>query len=106
MDKSDSAADHSLGNNNMEAKAATKLNGGRIRKVTITEVEEDGKMDPKPMNKEKSTDEIFTEVDKMITDWKSNLEVVVGEGLKKIKKICKEKKIMIKYIPGDGTAEG
>merc|ERR1712112_406089 len=104
MGRSELGADHSKGKTTMEAKAETKINGGRIRKVTITEVEDEAKIENKP--EEKSTEEIFNEVDKMITDWKTNLEVVVGEGLKKIKKICKEKKIMIQYLPGDGTKEG
>merc|ERR1711892_828594 len=106
MGRSELGAAHSGRNTNMEAKVATKVNGGRIRKVTITEVGEDATVDPKPIDDEKSTEEILNEVDKMITDWKTNLEVVVGEGLKKIKKICREKKTMIKYLPGDGTKEG
>merc|ERR1712098_1011484 len=104
MGRSELGADHSKGEPTMEAKAETKINGGRIRKVTITEVEDEAKIENKP--KEKSTEEIFNEVGKMISDWKTNLEVVVGEGLKKIKKICKEKKLMVKYLPGDGNELG
>merc|ERR1712240_49017 len=90
------------------------VNGGRIRKVTITEIE-DGKEwnwpDAAPLEDEatvdevmvvdKTTDEMFAMLDDVITDWKIKLEVVVGDGLKRIKKASKEKKTMMKCLPGD-----
>jgi len=96
-----------------------KVNGGRIRKVTITEIE-DG-MDwnwPDPGNmdeendftehgvKEKTTDEVFNILDNVVQDWKIKLEIMIADGLKKIKKTTKEKKAMMKYLPGEGTPTG
>ena len=93
---------------------AKVVNGGRIRKVTITEIEdvEDWSW-PDPGNLEekedyidevvieKTTDEVFAALEDVVTDWKIKLEVVVGDGLKKIKKASREKKAMMKHLPGD-----
>ena len=112
---------------------ATKiLNSGRIRKVTITEIEnEEVKKDfldlmniiffPKqewswpdpgcfeeyePETKMKSTEEVFEVLDDVVQDWKKQLEVIVAEGLKTIKKTTREKKMKMKYLPGDGLIGG
>ena len=93
------------------------VNGGRIRKVTITEIEdgkdwswpdpgnieEDGSEDIDEVIIEKTTDEVFAALEDVVTDWKIKLEVVVGDGLKKIKKASREKKAMMKHLPGDGV---
>ena len=98
---------------------AKVVNGGRIRKVTITEIEdvEDWSW-PDPGNLEekediidevvieKTTDEVFAALEDVVTDWKIKLEVVVGEGLKKIKKASREKKAMMKHLPGDQVQKG
>ena len=54
----------------------------------------------------KSTDEIFEDLDTVVQDWKRKLEVIVAEGLKTIKKTTKERKMMMKYLPGDGLIGG
>merc|ERR1712226_365939 len=89
------------------------VNGGRIRKVTITEIEDEKEWtwpDPATVEEEvvedakvmeKTTDEIFAMLEDVVTDWKIKLEVAVGDGLKRIKKASKEKKAMMKYLPGD-----
>jgi pyruvate kinase len=96
------------------------VNGGRIRKVTITEIDNDQEWNwPNPGNLddevetqiyedviEKTTDEVFAALEDVVTDWKIKLEVVVGEGLKKIKRTSREKKAMMKYLPGDGVSTG
>merc|ERR1719376_715777 len=99
------------------------VNGGRIRKVTITEIEDgqdwswpdpgniediDGttEEDTDEVIIEKTTDEVFAALEDVVTDWKIKLEVVVGEGLKKIKKASREKKAMMKHLPGDGVQKG
>lgn len=41
----------------------------------------------------------------MIQDWKIKLEFIVSDGLKKIKKVTKEKKAMMKYLPGEGITK-
>jgi len=94
------------------------VNGGRIRKVTITEIEDENEWNwPDPclfeeeedINDiiiEKTTEEIFEELDNVVQDWKKKLEFVVADGLKKIKRSTKEKKMMMKYLPGEGTVKG
>ena len=102
---------------------AKVVNGGRIRKVTITEIEDGQDWSwPAPGNIEdvdgtteeeideviieKTTDEVFAALEDVVTDWKIKLEVVVGDGLKKIKKASREKKAMMKHLPGDGVQKG
>jgi len=91
-------------------------NGGRIRKVTITEIEDEKEWnwpDPGTLDEsktdiiiEKTTEEIFDELDNVVQDWKKKLEFVVADGLRKIKRSTKEKKTMMKYLPGEGTVKG
>jgi len=91
--------------------------GGRIRKVTITEINDNAEWnwpDPGCFDEEseeeedvmKSTDEIFEDLETVVQDWKRKLEVIVAEGLKTIKKTTKERKMMMKYLPGDGLIGG
>merc|ERR1711890_215425 len=54
---------------------------------------------------EKTTEEMFAMLEDVITDWKIKLEVVVGDGLKRIKKASKEKKSMMKYLPGEDVKD-
>ena len=87
----------------------------RTRKVTITEIQEDAAMpdagdldllfdDEEVFEKEeKSTEEVFEVLDEIIQDWKVKLEYIVASGLKRIRKSCKEKKVMMKYLPGDAA---
>ena len=49
---------------------------------------------------------MFNELDGLVADWKKRLEFIVADGLKKIKRSTKEKKTMMKYLPGDATASG
>ena len=56
--------------------------------------------------KMKTTDEVFEELETVVQDWKKQLEVIVADGLKNIKKTTKEKKMMMKYLPGDGLIGG
>ena len=49
---------------------------------------------------------MFNELDGLVADWKKRLEFIVADGLKKIKRSTKEKKTMMKYLPGDATARG
>ena len=86
---------------------------GRTRRVTITEITDDESNDDWMMidnDKESSeeedeavtmsTDEIFQLLDDVVQDWKLKLECVVGDGLKKLRKSTKEKKLKIKFLPG------
>ena len=45
-------------------------------------------------------DGAFQLLDDMVADWKTKLEAVVGEGLKKLRRNGKDKRTMAKYIPG------
>ena len=46
------------------------------------------------------SDEIFKALDDAVQDWKIKLEVVIGEGLKKLRKSTKDNKMKMKYLPG------
>ena len=119
MSRSKPGPDQSKQPSKMGGKAKV-VNGGRIRKVTITEIEdgkdwswpdpgnieEDGSEDIDEVIIEKTTDEVFAALEDVVTDWKIKLEVVVGDGLKKIKKASREKKTMMKHLPGDGVQKG
>merc|ERR1712226_1741004 len=90
---------------------AKVVNGGRIRKVTITEIEDGQDWSwPDPGNIEDIIDE-SEDIDEVIIEKTTEevfaaLEDVVGDGLKKIKKASKEKKAMMKHLPGDGVQKG
>ena len=91
-------------------------NGGRIRRVTITEIEDEKEMEwPEnsadketfeEMITEKNTEEVFDELENVVQAWKKKLEIVVADGLRTIKRSTKEKKMMMKYLPGEGTMRG
>ena len=59
-----------------------------------------------PEEKMKTTEEVFEELENVVQDWKKQLEVIVADGLKNIKKTTKEKRMMMKYLPGDGLIGG
>ena len=71
--------------------------------MTITEIEDENEWTwPDPclfeddnIIIEKTTEEIFEELENVVHDWKSKLEFVVAEGLKKIKRSTKEKKMNV-----------
>ena len=107
-------------------KDGAETEAGRTRKVTITEITEEGPdqgeddwtilnryppkeeaLDDGGISDESEeeaimeTEEVFQILDDVVQDWKIKLECVVGDGLKKLRKTGKEKKLMIKYLPGD-----
>merc|ERR1711913_133506 len=111
MGRSNMETKAAVNGSNMETKAA--VNGGRIRKVTITEIENDqewnwpetGCLDQTQSDAvltTKTTSEIFNGLDDVVQNWKEKLESIVAEGLK----TTKEKKIMMKYLPGDSLIGG
>ena len=55
---------------------------------------------------DKNTEEIFDELENVVQAWKKKLEIVVADGLRTIKQSTKEKKMMMKYLPGEGTMPG
>jgi len=107
---------------NTEPKQIGRKHGRRMafirtpqRKVTLTEMPEEWELsdhglfdidddvfEDEEEDVEKTTEEIFACFEEVIQDWKIKLEFVVSDGLKKIKKLTKEKKMMMKYLPGDG----
>jgi len=82
----------------------------RTRKVTITEITEENYDDVMSDESDEEavmeTEEVFQILDDVVQDWKIKLECVVGDGLKKLRKAGKEKKLMIKYLPGEHTSDG
>ena len=59
-----------------------------------------------PEEKMKTADEVFEVLENVVQDWKKQLEVIVADGLKNMKKTTKEKRMMMKYLPGDGLIGG
>jgi len=84
------------------------FNEGSVGRVTITEISNENLEEDVDENimEEETTDGIFTILDDIVKDWKVKLEVAVGDGLKNIKKASRERKTMMKYLPGDGIKEG
>ena len=82
----------------------------RTRKVTITEITEENYDDVMSDESDEEavmeTEEVFQILDDVVQDWKIKLECVVGDGLKKLRKAGKEKKLMIKYLPGEHASTG
>ncbi|XP_040565225.1 uncharacterized protein [Lepeophtheirus salmonis] len=73
----------------------------RTRKVTLTEItDEFNDVLDSDIPEEINANDAFQALDEGIKEWKSRLEQVVTDGLKKLKKNLKEKKLMVKYIPG------
>jgi len=79
----------------------------RTRRVTITEIIDETDdwdlIDAKESLHDEDledVDEIFQTLSDVVDDWKIKLEWIVAEGLKKMRKSCKEKKTMMKYLPG------
>ena len=40
---------------------------------------------------------------KMFKDWKRNVEAIIGESLKQIRKNGRDKRMQVKFIPGEST---
>ena len=88
----------------------------RGRKVTITEITDNDLGfgdDPWTMDDNSSSsssdedtmidaEEGFLLLDELVQEWKVRLESIVGDGLKKLRKNSKEKRLMAKYLPGKG----
>ena len=55
------------------------------------------------MTQNKLTKDIQIKTIFIIKDWKSNLEIVVSDALKKLKKNSRDKKLAVKFIAGEGT---
>ena len=48
-----------------------------------------------------SSEDIFKALDEAVHDWKSKLEVAVGEGLKRLRRSTKDNKLKMQYLPGN-----
>jgi len=70
------------------------------KKCTITEIIDDDFEDYLEHD-DINVDELSKAFDNVIEDWKIKMEVIIGEGLKKLRKSHKERKLMMKYLPGD-----
>jgi len=89
----------------------------RIRRVTLTELtdsegesgcedeDEDWLMVSDESGSENedwmSSEDIFKALDEAVHDWKSKLEVAVGEGLKRLRRSTKDNKLKMQYLPGE-----
>jgi len=70
------------------------------KKCTITEITDDDFEDYFEED-DINVEELSKAFDNVIEDWKIKMEVIIGEGLKKLRKSHKERKLMMKYLPGD-----
>jgi len=97
----------------IDAQDVLEARSGRPRKF-ITEIfsgMDDPMYDDVPFDESDEeavmeTEEAFQILDDVIQDWKIKLECIVGDGLKKLRKAGKEKKLMIKYLPGENSETG
>ena len=97
----------------LDAQDVLEARSGRPRKF-ITEIfsgSDDPMYDDVPFDESDEeavmeTEEVFQILDDVIQDWKIKLECIVGDGLKKLRKAGKEKKLMIKYLPGEHSESG
>jgi hypothetical protein len=86
---------------------AQPVENNRTRKVTITEITEDSSAadwsldDLNDDTDDLDTDEIHKIFENILEDWKIKMEVIIGDGLKKLRKSNKERRLMLKYLPGD-----
>jgi hypothetical protein len=92
---------------NDDLASTTTTTTTRTRRVTITEIIDEtddwDSIDAKESLHDEDledVDEIFQTLSDVVDDWKIKLEWIVAEGLKKMRKSCKEKKTMMKYLPG------
>merc|ERR1712213_177396 len=58
-------------------------------------------MDDNEIDFDLNAEELHKSFETVIEDWKTKMEVIIGDGLKKLRKANKEKKLMMKYLPGD-----
>jgi len=70
------------------------------KKCTITEIIDDDFEDFFEHD-DINVDDLSKAFDNVIEDWKIKMEVIIGEGLKRLRKSHKERKLMMKYLPGD-----
>merc|ERR1712110_1357241 len=70
------------------------------KKCTITEIT-DADFEDSFEEDDIDVDELSKAFDNVIEDWKIKMEVIIGEGLKGLRKSHKERKLMMKYLPGD-----
>jgi len=74
----------------------------RTRKVTITEITDESNFDENDLDVDDlNADELHKSFETVIEDWKIKMEVIIGDGLKKLRKSNKERRLMMKYLPGD-----
>ncbi len=72
------------------------------KQCTITEITDDlTDFDIEMEEKDINVDELAKAFDYLVEDWKLKMEVIIGDGLKKLRKAQKERKLMMKYLPGD-----
>jgi len=70
------------------------------KKCTITEIIDDDFEDYFEQD-DINVDDLSKAFDNVVEDWKIKMEVIIGEGLKRLRKSHKERKLMMKYLPGD-----
>jgi len=96
--------DYNFGLSDMDAYDFCKPPSKRTRKVTITEITDELDFlgfDENDLDIDLNADDLHKSFENVIEDWKIKMEVIIGDGLKKLRKSNKERRLMMKYLPGD-----
>jgi len=96
--------DYNFGLSDMDAYDYCKPPSKRTRKVTITEITDELDFlgfDENDLDIDLNADDLHKSFENVIEDWKIKMEVIIGDGLKKLRKSNKERRLMMKYLPGD-----
>ena len=80
-----------------------KTSSKRTRKVTISEITDDefslDESSGSDHDEDLDADELYKAFETVVEDWKIKMEVIIGDGLKKLRKSNKDRKLMMKYLP-------
>jgi len=71
------------------------------KKATITEITDMDIYDEDWQDMDLDVDVLGKAFENVIDDWKIKMEVIIGDGLKKLRKSQKDRRLMMKYLPGN-----
>merc|ERR1712012_171680 len=71
------------------------------KKATITEITDMDLFEDDLQDMDLDVDVLGKAFENVIDDWKIKMEVIIGDGLKKLRKSQKDRKLMMKYLPGN-----
>jgi len=71
------------------------------KKATITDITDLDLFEDEIQDMDLDVDVLGKAFENVIDDWKIKMEVIIGDGLKKLRKSQKDRKLMMKYLPGN-----